>query len=142
MSGRACGVRAQARMIFVLVLPEENRLFADVRQEVASSHTHLPFTFSCKCLVVFAECQPGFFKDAASDDKCQPCPANTEKQSAGAQFCPCIDGFYRAATDAPSGPCSGNQCPDAKHIKHKEMLSASASRLRNGIPVHDFFGAL
>ncbi|XP_075882599.1 ephrin type-A receptor 2 isoform X2 [Nelusetta ayraudi] len=53
------------------------------------------------------ECQPGFFKDAALDNKCKPCPANTQRQAAGALLCPCMDGFYRAASDAPSGPCSG-----------------------------------
>lgn len=56
---------------------------------------------------LFAECQPGFFKDVALDNKCKPCPANTQRQAAGAQFCPCMNGFYRAASDPPSGPCSG-----------------------------------
>uniref|UniRef100_A0A8C3A4R7 receptor protein-tyrosine kinase n=1 Tax=Cyclopterus lumpus TaxID=8103 RepID=A0A8C3A4R7_CYCLU len=53
------------------------------------------------------ECQPGFFKAAASGDKCELCPANTQRLDSGALFCPCLDGFYRAPTDPPSGPCSG-----------------------------------
>ncbi|XP_051280918.1 ephrin type-A receptor 2 isoform X1 [Dicentrarchus labrax] len=53
------------------------------------------------------ECQAGFFKAAASGDKCEPCPANTQKLNSGALVCPCMDGFYRAPTDPPTGPCSG-----------------------------------
>ncbi|KAM8864782.1 ephrin type-A receptor 2 isoform 2-T2 [Spinachia spinachia] len=53
------------------------------------------------------ECQSGFFKATASGDKCEPCPANTERLDSGALFCPCTHGFYRAPTDPPSGPCSG-----------------------------------
>ncbi|GLD51554.1 ephrin type-A receptor 2 [Lates japonicus] len=53
------------------------------------------------------ECQPGFFKAAASSDKCEPCPANTQGPDSGALFCPCMDGFYRAPNDPPTGPCSG-----------------------------------
>lgn len=64
----------------------------------------------------FAECPPGSFKDAALDNKCKPCPANTQRQAAGALFCPCMDGFYRAASDPPSGPCSG------KRPRHDVML--------------------
>ncbi|XP_056279170.1 ephrin type-A receptor 2 isoform X2 [Pseudoliparis swirei] len=53
------------------------------------------------------ECQPGFFKAAASGDKCEVCPAHTQRLDSGAAFCPCSDGFFRAPTDPPSGPCSG-----------------------------------
>uniref|UniRef100_A0A7N8XHM5 receptor protein-tyrosine kinase n=1 Tax=Mastacembelus armatus TaxID=205130 RepID=A0A7N8XHM5_9TELE len=53
------------------------------------------------------ECQPGFFKAAASSDKCEPCPANTQRLDSGALFCPCVDGFFRAPDDPPTGPCSG-----------------------------------
>ncbi|XP_040049237.2 ephrin type-A receptor 2 isoform X2 [Gasterosteus aculeatus] len=53
------------------------------------------------------ECRPGFFKAAASGDKCEPCPANSEQLDSGALVCPCTDGFYRAPTDPPTGPCSG-----------------------------------
>ncbi|TMS15929.1 Ephrin type-A receptor 2, partial [Larimichthys crocea] len=56
---------------------------------------------------VCQECQAGFFKAATSSDKCEPCPANTQRQDSGALFCPCMYGFYRAPTDPPTGPCSG-----------------------------------
>uniref|UniRef100_A0A7N6F981 receptor protein-tyrosine kinase n=1 Tax=Anabas testudineus TaxID=64144 RepID=A0A7N6F981_ANATE len=42
------------------------------------------------------ECQQGFFKAAASGDKCEPCPANTQSLKSGALSCPCMDGFYRS----------------------------------------------
>lgn len=67
-------------------------------------------TFTCICLC-FAECRAGFFKAKASSDKCEPCPANTQRLSPGALSCPCMDGFYRAPTDPPTGPCSGNRPP-------------------------------
>uniref|UniRef100_A0A3Q3MVI1 receptor protein-tyrosine kinase n=1 Tax=Labrus bergylta TaxID=56723 RepID=A0A3Q3MVI1_9LABR len=53
------------------------------------------------------ECKPGFFKAEAATDKCEPCPANTQRLDSGASSCPCMDGFYRAPTDPPTGPCSG-----------------------------------
>ncbi|XP_070694909.1 ephrin type-A receptor 2 isoform X2 [Pempheris klunzingeri] len=56
---------------------------------------------------VCQECQPGFFKAAASGDKCEACPVNTQRLEYGALVCPCMDGFYRAPTDPPTGPCSG-----------------------------------
>lgn len=68
------------------------------------------FTCSYKKCFLFAECRPGFFKAAASGDKCEPCPANSEQLDSGALVCPCTDGFYRAPTDPPTGPCSGNEC--------------------------------
>lgn len=56
---------------------------------------------------VFAECPQGFFKADASGDKCEPCPANTQKQGTGASSCPCLEGFYRAPMDPETGLCSG-----------------------------------
>ncbi|XP_037131148.1 ephrin type-A receptor 2 [Syngnathus acus] len=53
------------------------------------------------------ECQPGFFKAEASGETCQPCPANTQGSGSGALFCSCVDGFFRAPSDPPTGPCSG-----------------------------------
>ncbi|XP_034552329.1 ephrin type-A receptor 2 isoform X1 [Notolabrus celidotus] len=53
------------------------------------------------------ECKPGFFKAEASSEKCEPCPANTQRLDSGASSCPCMDGFYRAPTDPPTGSCSG-----------------------------------
>uniref|UniRef100_A0A3Q0R2E3 receptor protein-tyrosine kinase n=1 Tax=Amphilophus citrinellus TaxID=61819 RepID=A0A3Q0R2E3_AMPCI len=68
----------------------------------------------CQCKPGFEEvkdtcqkCQPGFFKAEASSDGCKPCPANTKMMEAGALLCPCMDGFYRALTDPPTGACSG-----------------------------------
>uniref|UniRef100_A0A671UL86 receptor protein-tyrosine kinase n=1 Tax=Sparus aurata TaxID=8175 RepID=A0A671UL86_SPAAU len=53
------------------------------------------------------ECKAGSFKAEASGDKCTPCPANTQELDSGAVVCPCMDGFYRAPNDPPTGPCSG-----------------------------------
>ncbi|KAM3872513.1 ephrin type-A receptor 2 [Diretmus argenteus] len=53
------------------------------------------------------ECQPGFFKASASGEMCKPCPAHTQRLGSGALVCPCVDGFYRAPGDPPTGPCSG-----------------------------------
>ncbi|XP_068601902.1 ephrin type-A receptor 2 [Brachionichthys hirsutus] len=53
------------------------------------------------------ECQAGSFKAVASNDMCEPCPANTQRLDSGASVCPCMDGFYRAPDDPPAGPCSG-----------------------------------
>ncbi|XP_034027847.1 ephrin type-A receptor 2 [Thalassophryne amazonica] len=53
------------------------------------------------------ECQPAFFKATASSDTCEPCPANSQRLGSGASVCPCMDGFYRAPDDPPTGPCSG-----------------------------------
>ncbi|XP_077424006.1 ephrin type-A receptor 2 isoform X2 [Vanacampus margaritifer] len=56
---------------------------------------------------VCQECQPGFFKAEASGEECQPCPANTQGPGSGALLCSCMDGFFRAPSDPPTGPCSG-----------------------------------
>ncbi|KAK1899069.1 Ephrin type-A receptor 2 [Dissostichus eleginoides] len=71
-----------------------------------------------------AECQPGFFKDAPSSDKCEQCPANTQRLDAGALFCPCMDGFYRAPSDPPTGPCSGLPSAPQDLISTTTQLSA------------------
>ncbi|XP_029363369.1 ephrin type-A receptor 2 isoform X2 [Echeneis naucrates] len=70
------------------------------------------------------ECQPGFFKAAASGDKCMPCPANTQRQDSGALFCPCMDGFYRAPTDDPTRPCSGLPSAPRDLVATTTQLSA------------------
>lgn len=74
---------------------------------------------------VFAECQSGFFKAEASGGKCEPCPANTQWLDSGALSCPCMDGFYRAPTDPPAGPCSGENydLSKVKMLAFKELLS-------------------
>uniref|UniRef100_A0A4W6BS94 receptor protein-tyrosine kinase n=1 Tax=Lates calcarifer TaxID=8187 RepID=A0A4W6BS94_LATCA len=70
------------------------------------------------------ECQPGFFKAAASSDKCEPCPANTQGPDSGALFCPCMDGFYRAPNDPPTGPCSGLPSAPRDLVATTTQLSA------------------
>ncbi|XP_067447690.1 ephrin type-A receptor 2 isoform X2 [Thunnus thynnus] len=73
------------------------------------------------------ECKPGFFKAAASSDKCEPCPENTQRQGSGALFCPCMDGFYRAPTDPSTGPCSG--LPSAPRDLQATTTQLSAGKL-------------
>ncbi|XP_037628893.1 ephrin type-A receptor 2 isoform X1 [Sebastes umbrosus] len=70
------------------------------------------------------ECQPGFFKAAASGYKCETCPANTQKLDSGALLCPCMDGFYRAPTDPPAGPCSGLPSAPRDLVSTTTQLSA------------------
>uniref|UniRef100_A0A3B4ZP64 receptor protein-tyrosine kinase n=1 Tax=Stegastes partitus TaxID=144197 RepID=A0A3B4ZP64_9TELE len=70
------------------------------------------------------ECQPGFFKAEASASKCEPCPANTQRLGAGALFCPCMDGFYRAPTDPPTGNCSGLPSAPRDLVATTTQLSA------------------
>ncbi|XP_049920990.1 ephrin type-A receptor 2 isoform X2 [Epinephelus moara] len=70
------------------------------------------------------ECQPGFFKAAASSDKCEQCPANTQRLDSGALLCPCVDGFYRAPTDPPTGPCSGPPSAPRDLVATTTQLSA------------------
>ncbi|XP_034732432.1 ephrin type-A receptor 2 isoform X2 [Etheostoma cragini] len=70
------------------------------------------------------ECQPGFFKAVASGDKCEPCPANTQRLGSGALFCPCMDGFYRAPTDPSTGPCSGLPSAPRDLVATTTQLSA------------------
>lgn len=76
----------------------------------------------CKCLFVFAECQPGFFKAETSSGECKPCPDNTQGLDSGALFCPCIDGFYRAPTDPLTGPCSGEKYAENIDTSHFLLL--------------------
>uniref|UniRef100_A0A7N6BPZ1 receptor protein-tyrosine kinase n=1 Tax=Anabas testudineus TaxID=64144 RepID=A0A7N6BPZ1_ANATE len=70
------------------------------------------------------ECQQGFFKAAASGDKCEPCPANTQSLKSGALSCPCMDGFYRAPNDPPNGPCSGLPSAPKDLVATTTQLSA------------------
>uniref|UniRef100_A0A3B3ZSS2 receptor protein-tyrosine kinase n=1 Tax=Periophthalmus magnuspinnatus TaxID=409849 RepID=A0A3B3ZSS2_9GOBI len=70
------------------------------------------------------ECPQGFFKPTASGDKCQPCPANTEKQGTGAATCPCLEGFYRAPTDSEMDPCSGLPSAPRDLVASTTQLSA------------------
>ncbi|XP_068997131.1 ephrin type-A receptor 2 isoform X1 [Embiotoca jacksoni] len=70
------------------------------------------------------ECQLGFFKAAVSGGKCEPCPANTQRLDSGALFCPCMDGFYRAPNDPPTGPCSGLPSAPRDLVATTTQLSA------------------
>ncbi|XP_060931282.1 ephrin type-A receptor 2 isoform X1 [Limanda limanda] len=70
------------------------------------------------------ECQPGFFKTDALSDKCEQCPTNTQRLDSGALFCPCKDGFYRAPTDPPTGPCSGLPSAPRDLVATTTQLSA------------------
>ncbi|XP_077369731.1 ephrin type-A receptor 2 [Festucalex cinctus] len=74
---------------------------------------------------VCQECQPGFFKAEASGEKCQPCPANTLGPGSGALLCSCMDGFFRAPSDPPTGACSG--LPSAP-----KDLTATTTQLSTG----------
>ncbi|XP_053704767.1 ephrin type-A receptor 2 isoform X2 [Synchiropus splendidus] len=88
----------------------------------------------CKCKPGYEEvkdgcqeCTAGFFKAEASGEKCEPCPANTQRLEAGAVVCPCMDGFYRAPTDPPTGPCSG--LPSAPRDLAATTTQLSAGKL-------------
>ncbi|KAM7404370.1 hypothetical protein PAMP_011722 [Pampus punctatissimus] len=81
-----------------------------------------------RCSATFLiKCKPGFFKAAASGDKCEPCPSNTQRLGSGALSCPCMDGFYRAPTDPPTGPCSG--LPSAPQDLMATTTQLSAGKL-------------
>lgn len=70
------------------------------------------------------ECPQGFFKADASGDKCEPCPANTQKQGTGASSCPCLEGFYRAPMDPETGLCSGLPSAPQNLVATTTQLSA------------------
>ncbi|XP_061592653.1 ephrin type-A receptor 2 [Cololabis saira] len=70
------------------------------------------------------ECQPGFFKAEASSGKCDPCPAHSQGPEPGALFCPCDAGFYRAASDPITGPCSGLPSAPRDLVATTTQLSA------------------
>uniref|UniRef100_A0A668AXQ9 receptor protein-tyrosine kinase n=1 Tax=Myripristis murdjan TaxID=586833 RepID=A0A668AXQ9_9TELE len=70
------------------------------------------------------ECKPGFFKAAASGAKCEPCPANTQGLGSGALLCPCMDDFFRAPDDPPTGPCSGLPSAPRELVATTTQLSA------------------
>uniref|UniRef100_G3WDU5 receptor protein-tyrosine kinase n=1 Tax=Sarcophilus harrisii TaxID=9305 RepID=G3WDU5_SARHA len=58
-------------------------------------------------------CSPGSFKPDASDSSCSQCPLHTLPSSEGAIICECEEGFFRAAEDPPSSPCT--RPPSAPH---------------------------
>ncbi|XP_069467203.1 ephrin type-A receptor 2 isoform X2 [Ambystoma mexicanum] len=56
-------------------------------------------------------CPPDFFKADASDSACLTCPPNTMPSAKGATSCPCEEGYFRAAEDPLSLPCSWPPSP-------------------------------
>uniref|UniRef100_A0A6Q2XNP1 receptor protein-tyrosine kinase n=1 Tax=Esox lucius TaxID=8010 RepID=A0A6Q2XNP1_ESOLU len=75
------------------------------------------------------ECQPGFFKESASSNVCERCPANTQKRDPGALLCPCTDGYYRAPTDNPTGPCTGLPSAPRELVATTTQLAAGKLQL-------------
>lgn len=69
----------------------------------------------CKCLAGFEPasnqtkcqaCPPGKFKPSLGDLGCQVCPDKSSAPYAGASECKCYDGYFRAAKDLRSAPCT------------------------------------
>uniref|UniRef100_A0A8C5FHP0 receptor protein-tyrosine kinase n=1 Tax=Gadus morhua TaxID=8049 RepID=A0A8C5FHP0_GADMO len=63
----------------------------------------------CVCTIAHEEsdaCEPGFYKAYASNIKCSQCPPHSSSHDQAASVCHCDKGFYRAAKDPPSSPCS------------------------------------
>uniref|UniRef100_A0A5F8GLH8 receptor protein-tyrosine kinase n=1 Tax=Monodelphis domestica TaxID=13616 RepID=A0A5F8GLH8_MONDO len=51
-------------------------------------------------------CSPGSFKSDASDRSCTQCPLHTLPSPEGATICECEEGYFRAAEDPASMPCT------------------------------------
>ncbi|XP_038232824.1 ephrin type-A receptor 2 isoform X1 [Dermochelys coriacea] len=62
---------------------------------------------SCKA------CPAGFFKPDISGDACSMCPLHTLSSPEGSTECPCEEGYFRAADDPVSFPCT--RPPSAPH---------------------------
>ena len=79
-------------------------------------------------LVIFAmihtECTAGYYKAAAGNGKCSPCPDNSAP-SPNQDSCLCKKGFYRAPQDDLNGRCSG------KIIANLSCLSIDMHLLSN-----------
>ncbi|XP_026866701.2 ephrin type-A receptor 2a isoform X2 [Electrophorus electricus] len=69
-------------------------------------------------------CEAGFYKSTDSSEPCQVCPANTQISGPGALLCPCMEGFYRAATEPDSTPCSGPPGPP-EELTYTPLLAGS-----------------
>ncbi|KAJ3593731.1 hypothetical protein NHX12_006065 [Muraenolepis orangiensis] len=53
----------------------------------------------------------GFYKAYAGDMKCSKCPPHSSSHDQAASICHCDKGFYRAAKDPSSSPCSRPPSP-------------------------------
>lgn len=58
-------------------------------------------------------CPRGTYKALAGNGPCSLCPARSHTPDLAAPVCPCLDGFYRASSDPPEAPCTGESpmCP-------------------------------
>ncbi|XP_078498672.1 ephrin type-A receptor 2 isoform X2 [Lissotriton helveticus] len=56
-------------------------------------------------------CPPSHFKADASDSACLKCPLHTLPSASGATSCPCEEGYFRAAGDPLSFPCTRPPSP-------------------------------
>lgn len=52
-------------------------------------------------------CPKGSYKALAGNTPCLPCPARSQASDSAAFVCPCLGGFYRASSDPPEAPCTG-----------------------------------
>ncbi|XP_025785149.1 ephrin type-B receptor 6 [Puma concolor] len=52
-------------------------------------------------------CPGGSYKATAGNAPCLPCPARSHAPDPAAPVCPCLEGFYRAGSDPPEAPCTG-----------------------------------
>lgn len=43
----------------------------------------------------------------AGNAPCSPCPARSHALAPAAPVCPCLEGFFRASSDPPEAPCTG-----------------------------------
>ncbi|KAB5584046.1 hypothetical protein PHYPO_G00102890 [Pangasianodon hypophthalmus] len=73
-------------------------------------------------------CDGGYYKSSDSSQPCEVCPANTQHSGPGALQCPCLEGFYRAATDPSSAPCSSPPTPP-EDLKAAHRLTAGSVQL-------------
>lgn len=58
-------------------------------------------------LLYSSACPGGSYKALAGNAACSPCPARSHAPDPAAPVCPCLSGFYRASSDPPEAPCTG-----------------------------------
>lgn len=73
-----------------------------------SQYDGTTFTLLCS-----SACPRGTYKALAGNGPCSLCPARSHTPDLAAPVCPCLDGFYRASSDPPEAPCTGESpmCP-------------------------------